>query len=119
MSHRISPSTTKALKLRQNGSTLRGLAYSLGFDDFMASALSHILRGNPGAVSLETENTVRVALGLEPIARRRYLRPCLSLDPETRMGQLRDLMAKCQLEMTCEWEDALPCLPLHYLASRH
>ena len=108
MSHRISPSTTKALKLRQNGSTLRGLAYSLGFDDFMASALSHILRGNPGAVSLETENTVRVALGLEPIARRRYLRPCLSLDPETRLGQLGRLWQEHTWNWLTEKEDALP-----------
>ena len=97
MSHRISPSTTKALKLRQNGSTLRGLAYSPALMISWPPAVAHPA-GNPGAVSLETENTVRVALGLEPITRRSYLRPCLSLDPETRLGQLRDLWQSASLK---------------------
>jgi hypothetical protein len=77
MSHALSPSTVKALKLRQNGSTLRGLAYSLGFDDYMVPVLSGILRDIPGTCSLGRENMVRAALGLPPRARKHYHRPCM------------------------------------------
>jgi hypothetical protein len=99
MGHHLAPSTVTALKLRQNGGTLRGLAYSLGFDDFMVPVLSGIMRDIPGACSLERENVVRAALNLQPRARRRYLRPCLSLDPAVRAGQLRALLAAAEAAM--------------------
>jgi hypothetical protein len=99
MSHVLSPSTVKALKLRQNGGTLRMLCRDLGIPETQAPVLSDVLRAVPGAVSLARENEIRAALNLPPRARRRYLRPCLSLDPAVRAGQLRALLAAAEAAM--------------------
>jgi hypothetical protein len=66
-----------------------GIAVSKG-------TLSRILNRTEG-VSWEAEREVRQALGVG--ARRRYLRPCLSLDPAVRLGQLLDLANECRYEL--------------------
>ena len=77
--------------------------------DCHGRAVAAVVALAPGERVVQAADVSRETLPVrKPRTRTRYLRPCLSLDPETRMGQLRDLMAKCQLEMTCEWEDALP-----------
>ncbi|GAB4524535.1 MAG: hypothetical protein Kow0047_34160 [Anaerolineae bacterium] len=63
----VRPETREALLQRKNGS-LRDLARSLGFPPSFAATLSDVLRERHGNVSLKTENRIRVALGLEPIA---------------------------------------------------
>ena len=98
MSHMLSPSTVKTLKLRQNGQTLRMLCRDLGFPETQAPVLSDVLRNVPGCCSLARENEIRLALNLWPRARRRYIRPCLSLDPAVRAGQLRALLAAAEAE---------------------
>ena len=64
--HNLSITTIAALQERRNGS-LRKLAHELGFDMEFASTLSAILHNKPGYSSLETENQLRLALGLEAI----------------------------------------------------
>ena len=44
----------------------------------------------------------------QPRTRTRYLRPCLSIDPETRMGQLGRLWQETYMELAYKEEDALP-----------
>lgn len=63
----IRPDTVATLAERRNGS-LRGLAQELGFPPSFAAILSDVLRERHRNVSLKTENRLRVALGLEPIA---------------------------------------------------
>lgn len=65
--HIVTPETLETLQNRRNGS-LRKLATELGFAPSFAGALGDILNQRAGHVSLETENRVRVALGLVPIA---------------------------------------------------
>ncbi len=99
MSHTLSPTTVKTLKLRQNGQTLRMLCRDLGFPETQAPVLSDVLRAVPGCCSLARENEIRVALGLPLRVRRSYLRPCLSLDPAVRAEQLRRLLAAAEAAM--------------------
>jgi hypothetical protein len=95
MTHTIMPSTAKALRKRHFPS-LRAAAVGLGFDASFAPTIGRLLSDPPGPVSLESENGIRVALGLAPRARRSYLRPCLSLDPAVRAAQLRRLLAAAE-----------------------
>jgi hypothetical protein len=99
MGHKLSPSTAKALKLRQNGQTLRMLCRDLGFPETQAPVLSDVLRNVPGCCSLARENELRVALGLLPRTRRRYLRPCLPLDPQARIAKLTALLRQAEAEL--------------------
>lgn len=96
MSHMLSPTTVKALKLRQNGQTLRMLCRDLGFPETQAPVLSAVLRAVPGCCSLARENEIRAALGLPPRSRKHYQRPCLALDPQVRAAQLRTLLAAAE-----------------------
>jgi len=75
------------------------LCRDLGFPETQAPVLSDVMRSVPGCCSLARENEIRVALGLQPRTRRRYLRPCLSLDPTVRAGQLRALLAAAEAAM--------------------
>ena len=95
MTHIVLASTVKTLRKRHFPS-LRAAAYVLGFDLSFAPTLGRVLSDPPGAVSLQTENSIRVALGLPPRARRSYLRPCLALDPAVRAAQLRRLLAAAE-----------------------
>jgi len=63
----IRPDTIKKLAERRNGS-LRKLAQELGFPPSFAASLSDVLREKHEKVNLRTENRIRVALGLDPIA---------------------------------------------------
>jgi len=77
MSHLLAHSTVKALKLRQNGSTLRTLCRDLGFPETHAPVLSDVMRAVPGCCSLARENEIRAALNLQPRTRKPYRRVIL------------------------------------------
>jgi hypothetical protein len=98
MTHTILASTAETLRKRHFVS-LRAAAVGLGFDPSFAPTIGRVLSEPPGPVSLENENGIREALNLAPRARRRYLRPCLSLDPAVRLGQLLDLADECRYEL--------------------
>jgi len=63
----IRPDTVQRVAERRNGS-LRKLAQELGFPPSFAASLSDVLHERHENVGLRTENRIRVALGLDPIA---------------------------------------------------
>ena len=65
--HYTDESTVSALANRKNGQTLRVLARELGHPYFSIATLSDVLRRRPGAVSLHTENDLRLRLELPAI----------------------------------------------------
>lgn len=98
MTHTILASTAKTLRKR-NYPSLRAAAVGLGMPEKAAPVIGRVLSDPPGPVSLQAENSIRVALGLPPRARRSYLRPCLSLDPAVRAEQLRRLLAAAEASL--------------------
>lgn len=113
--HVVSPDTAQALAERRNsGLTLRALAVALGYTESYASTLSHVIRRTPGCITVAGEAQLRQALGLplspapapplplprSPARRRpRYLRPCLSPDPATRIAQLEALLVDAKRQI--------------------
>lgn len=87
--------TIKALKERKTGS-LPALARELGLSYSMRGALSDILNNQPGKVSIETENQIREALGLQKLTQsgnhvsrpRRLTRPIVISEQENRRLRL-------------------------------
>lgn len=87
--------TIKALKERKTGS-LPALAKELGLSYSMRGALSDILNNQPGKVSIETENQVREALGLQKLTQsgnhvsrpRKLTRPIVTSEQESRRLRL-------------------------------
>jgi hypothetical protein len=61
--HTLSTDTIDTLRGARNGS-LKGTAVGLGFNESFAGTISAVLNGKRGQVSMETENKLRLALGL-------------------------------------------------------
>ena len=76
--------TVVALKKRKSGTSLRGLVRELGLPEKWTPALSEVLRGVPGAMSVERENVLRQVLGLPPLGpRTRHPRTSIEVDLDT------------------------------------
>lgn len=76
MSHSQCVDTSKTLLERKDGQTWRALAMTLGYSEQYAAVLHHVAHRRRRLPAAQ-ENELRERLGLPPLPRKRYHRPCL------------------------------------------
>ncbi len=65
--HILQAQTIEAVRSRLKGGGLRRLAVELGFPVSYNATLADVLKAKPGALTLDGENMLRLALGLPAI----------------------------------------------------
>jgi len=80
----------------------------VGYPPNFGATLSDVKRGKPGCISAIGEQALRHTLGLDrPRKRRRYARPCLSIETYQRLNAARTAAGLTWEDFARQWADSL------------